>query len=237
MIKTTNIFALALIAILALCPQAPRAEPPDHAEDSAQADVDRKQAVIDRKIYVDPAPAKFKARGKGPLAEMKLILEKSKIRRGTPIRYRFEIKSVGTEPYLFGEFTQSFFKTGRLPSSAIRMHYKSPSGRLGSASSAYLSRSDVVMDEVQFPSGLKEEEKAAYITNMRREKNAAATMLQKLEPGEILHTVGDAPGDRFRTLNVDTKFDENGTYELFIVFQAFSKYENKSNHVKLTIVP
>lgn len=203
----------------------------------AQADIDKKQSAIDRKMYVDPAPKTFKPRGKGPLMEMTLTLEKSTVRKGAPIRYRLTITSVGTEPVLWGELTQSVFKTGRIPSDALTLAVKFPNGKTHNASSAYGSPSDVVMDEVKLPPGLSEAGKAAAFTKMRRERQASVTLLQKLEPGETLHTVGDENGDEFRTLNIDPQFAAGAEYELYFVYRAFSKYEKSSNRVKLKILP
>ncbi len=223
--------------MLGALPSASKAEPPGYAEESAQADLDHKQSEIDRPIYVDPAPKNFKIQGKGARVKIRLVLEKSKIRKGDPIRYRLEMTSVGTEPYLFGEFSSSFFKTGRVPSDAFVLLIKDSSGKAHSAHSPRSSHTDVMMEEIKFPPGLSEADKASRVKQMQREKSAAGTVMQRLSPGETLHTLGDAPGDKFRTLPLESYFTAVGTRELTMVFRAFSKHEVKSNGVMLTIEP
>lgn len=234
-INTKTFFAVLLGILLGAV--AMRAEPLNRTEELAQADIDKKQAVIDRPLYVTPAPKDFKPTGTGSIIELKLTLKKTKIRRGTPIRYRFEITNVGSEPFLFGEFTQSFFKTGRLPSDAITMKIKDPSGKTQLARSAFPKRSDTVRGEIRLPPGLTEAQRAGKVVSMKRNAQAAVTLLQRLAPGETLHTRGDTPVDEFRTLNIDSWFNLDGTYELSLVYSAFSKYEKSSNHVRLEVVP
>ncbi len=235
--KTNRIAPLILIPTLGVAALISKAEPPSYAEESAQADLDNKQSAIDRPIYVTPAPKRFKAQGKGPRLKMRLVLEKSKIHKGDPIRYRLEITSVGTEPYLFGEFSSSFFKTGRVPSDAFILLIKDSSGKTQSAHSPRLGHTDILLNEIEFPPGLSEEDKAARVKKMGREKSASGTVLQRLAPGETLHTLGDAPGDNLRTLPLESYFTTVGAREFTMVFRAFSKYEVKSNSVMLTIEP
>lgn len=214
-----------------------QAEVLNRDEALAQSKVFNEQSIIDRSLYITPPPKGFKPAGKGVILKLKLTLEKTKIRRGTPIRYRFEIINVGSEPFLFGEFTQSFFKTGRLPSDAITMSVKNPDGRMGEARSAFVKTSDTVRDEINFPPGLTDAERAARLMAVKRKRKSEVTLLQRLAPGEKVHTLGDASGDGFRTLNIDSRFSRDGIYELALVYDAYTKNEKTSNPVFLEVVP
>ena len=208
-----------------------------HEQDLAQANADDEQAIIDRKIYIDSVSKGFRARGKGVILELKLALEKTKIHRGEPIRYRFAITNIGSEPFTFTELTQSFFKTGRLPSDAITMTIKDPRGNTGGARSAFTRRSDTVREEIALPPGLSEAQRADKYESMRRSAKSEARLIQRLAPGETLHTLGDKAPRGFRTLNVDNRFSFDGTYELRLALDAFLKSETSSNLVKIDIVP
>ena len=123
-----KIFAVVLFGT-SLSAVALQAQIASREEELAQAKFDDEQRLVDRPIYVAPAPQNFKPRGKEAVLDLKLTVEASKIRRGTPIRYRFEITNAGGSPFLFVERTQSFFKTGRLPSDGITMKIKNPIGK------------------------------------------------------------------------------------------------------------
>lgn len=202
----------------------------------AQAKNDDEQALVDRPLYVTPAPKKFRPRGKGELIVMKLTLEKTTIRRGTPIRCRLEIANVGSVPYVFIEHSQSFFKTGRLPSDALNMSVKGPRGKESFARSKFPGNSDIAA-EIHLPAGLTEAEKAAMVESMKRDKRSTTTLFQRLAPGETLHTRGDTAPNGFRTFDIGSWLNSDGDYELYMVLDAFSKSERKSNRVHLKVVP
>jgi hypothetical protein len=215
---------------------AARAAGSNYAGDLVQAKADYNQTKVDRKLYVSPAPKEFKPLGKGPIMELKLSLESKKISREAPIRYRLEITNMGSDPLVFGELTQSFFKTGRLPSDRITMSIKDPSGHTGSILSPFVKQSDSVR-EIQLPSGLTDGERAKMIASMKRKSASASTLIQTLAPGETLHTRGDEGTDGFRTLNTTYRFRALGTYELHVAFDELVKTERDSNHVRIEITP
>jgi hypothetical protein len=206
-------------------------------EDLAQAKVDDQQAVIDRKLYVAPAAKNFEPRGKGAILELKLTLEAKKIRRGEPIRYQFEIKNVGSDSYLFVELNRSFFKTGRLPSDTVRFRIKDPLGRINSVLSPLSGKPDTVREEIKISPELTEAEHATKIASLKHIGESAGRLMQRIAPGETLHTCGDITPRGHRNLNSTYRFDTVGTYELFVVLDSFSKNERTSNHARFEIVP
>ena len=100
-----------------------------------------------------------------------------------------------------------------------------------------MRRSDAVRDDIQFPPGLTEAERAQRFESMKRKAASAGRLIQRLAPGETLHTRGDTAPDGFRNLNVDYRFKADGTYEMYIVLDIFSKSEKTSNHVLVEMLP
>lgn len=72
--------------------------------------VDR-QADLDRKELVRPAPPGFKASGGAKALKLTLIAHATRLKRGESLWYRLEMQNVGTDPISWSE-DGSFFKFG-----------------------------------------------------------------------------------------------------------------------------
>jgi len=202
----------------------------------AQAEANDKQAIVDRHELVVPAAKGFRPESKASKIRLHLILEKTEIRLGETIRYRLEITSVGSKPYVFNESNPSFFKSGRLPNDRIRLILKGPDGHEADVLSPIKMGDDLGGKEVEFPSNWSETKKSDSIDSTRARSRAAGSLYVKLLPGETLRTRGDAPGDAFRSLLARRAISEPGIYELRAVLDGLLKVGMPSNAVRLTVL-
>lgn len=206
------------------------------AEDYAQADVDRRQAVLDRKELVVPAPKNFRPSAAVRKIELRLTLEKERVRVGESLRYRLEIINLGSEPFDYLE-QPSFFKSGRMPHDRINLIMRIPDGSTSTLRSPYGRTSSLGGDEIEFPSGTSESQKARKMILMQRDANAASMLFVTLAPGESLKSRGDGSKGGFRRLLTRDKIKVPGTYELHAEFDGLFKPGLRSNSVRFTIAP
>lgn len=182
-----------------------------------------KLAEIRRQTMVTPAPADFKPETAARKVRLKLILEKSVIRKGELPRFRLEMTNVGREAIDYQEIRSSLFAKGGtlLNTLTMRMYVTDsrrrrkallppstprPGGRGRTRSSA----------RITVPSGLPEADMKKWFMETNAMGQAHATFKVKLLPGETLHSIGDddSPIENFKTLYTDDGFDSPGTYRL-----------------------
>jgi hypothetical protein len=203
-------------------------------ENYAQADVDRKQEIRDRKELVTPAPNGFRASAGAQRIKLKLSVEKKNVRLGESLRYRLEIVNLGAEPYDYSE-GPSFFKSGGLPHDRISLILKEPDGSTVSLRSPIGSGPDTTNAEIKFSPDLSEAQKEAKFDSMRRKSAADSKLLVTLAPGESIGTRGDAKYG-FRDLVTRDKL-EPGSYELHAELDGLFKPGLRSNNAHFTIEP
>jgi len=224
----------ALIPCAAHAQQMRSVQDERRAEDYAQSEVDRKQAVLDRKELVTPPPKDFHPSATAHSIKVKLSLEKSKVRLGEPLQYRLEIINLGSEPFNYFE-RPSFFKSGRMPHDRINLIVRTPDGSTATLRSPYGRTSSLGGDEIEFPSGTSESQKAKKMILMQRDANAASTLFVTLAPGESLRTRGDDPKSTFRRLITRDKFASLGEYELRAELDGLLRPGLSSNTVRFTV--
>lgn len=98
----------------------------------AQLDAELRQAEINRRTMVTPAPADFKPEPFARKIRLKLILEKQKIRVGEYPRYRLELTNVARETIVYQELERSIFiKDGGMDDSlkTMRFHLTDSNGK------------------------------------------------------------------------------------------------------------
>lgn len=201
----------------------------------AQAKVDDKQAVLDRRELVLPAANNFHPESAAQKVRLRLVVEKNKLQASEHVRYRLEIINAGSKPYVFNELSPGFFKSGRLPNDRIRLVIKEPNGSEIDLKSPLKSGDDIGGKEHEFPPNWSETQKTDWVKTTKMQARAAGYLFVELGPGETLRTRGDAPGDAFRSLLTRYKFREPGTYELRAVLDGLLKVGAQSNPVRITI--
>ncbi len=186
----------------------------------AEADVEDKQAVIDQKTMVAPAPAGFHPEPVARKIRLTLVLEKSMIRRGERPRFRLEMTNVGREAVRYSDLHESFFKSGYLDSTdKIRFQLTGPLGRKTRLSSP-LALGSFRPEEIKFPPGMTDADKAKWAEKINNQSGGSSHLNITLAPGETLRSYGDGYSPRvpFLTLTSAFKFDTPGTYKLQVEF-------------------
>lgn len=181
-------------------------------EFDAVLDAKRKLAEENRRTMVSPPASDFKPEAVDRKVRLKLILEKSKIRKGERPRFRLEMTNVGMKPLEYFEPSSSIFvKDGGLLNSSTIDFY-------------LIDERNARMQLLPPPFGSKPRTQAgtrktiskSEFKGINAEGQAHATFEVLLLPGETLHSIGDDPSDAeiFKTLRSEHEFDKPGVYRL-----------------------
>lgn len=180
-------------------------------------------AEINRRTMVTPAPPDFKPGQSARKIQLKLILEKQKIRAGEYPRFRLEMTNVGREAIDYQETSPSIFvKGGRLVDSSTILFFLTDSRnkRAELLPPVFTPRSASGLPAEKRiespPSGLSEAELEKWFAETNAMGQAHATFKVKLLPGETLHSIGDddSPIENFKSLWAEGGFKKPGKYQL-----------------------
>ena len=189
----------------------------DIAQLNALDDAEKKLAEIYRRTMIFSAPANFKPEAFARKIRLKLILEKSTIRKGGHPRYRLEMTNVGREAIDYQEYDSSLFvkNAGMGDSRVMHLYFTDPRGhRARSVDPHWPSgKSD---DMKYLPNDLPEADKKKWLAETAAMSEASNHFQVKLMPGETLHSIGDddSPVENFRTFLPQSDYHEPGTYRL-----------------------
>ncbi|HXS99362.1 MAG TPA: hypothetical protein VN915_01670 [Elusimicrobiota bacterium] len=195
----------------------------DVAKISALDEAERNLADKYRRTMITAAPADFKPEPVDRKIRLRLVLENSKIRKGSRPRFRLEMTNVGREPIEYHEDKAGLFAkgTGLDDSRVMHLFITDPSGRRtkvigawgpdGATSSRRPDRFEAV------PQGLSVADQEKWAAQTAAMSEASNSFKVKLLPGETLHSIGDddSPQENFRTLRSEHDFFEiPGVYRL-----------------------
>lgn len=179
----------------------------------AQIDAEAKLAEINQRTMVLPAPPDFRPERTARKVQLRLTLEKPRIRVGENPRFRLELMNVGQEPITYQEYQSSIFKGGSIGYSMRTIHFHL-TDRRGKRLDLFPALGRGRAAPVQYHDATPTSEKEMLESNAM---SAASTSFKvKLRPGETLRSLGDGDSvqEPFRTLRVEEGFENPGTYKL-----------------------
>jgi hypothetical protein len=178
------------------------------------------QENADRKELVAPSPPGFVPESAERKIRLTLFIEKAVLHRGGKPRFRLEMTNVGRETMTHYEDGDSFFKSCRLSALRNDLEFDAvlPSGRQTKLLSPSGQGDALILDEIKFPQGWTEDQKANWIRVKGARDRADAALIVHIRPGETLRTRGDAPGDPFCTLRTESDLSATGTYKIRVKF-------------------
>jgi hypothetical protein len=182
---------------------------------------ENKLAELHRKTMVVSAPPDFTPKDADRKVQLRIVLEKSKIRVGERLRFRLEMTNIGRKELLYRESRSSLFVKNASLHNSYDMLFRltDPRGKRIEMLSAPIPSdfNGARKSEIEYlPNGMPENEKEKWLIETNALGQAHATFKVKLLPGETLHSIGDddSPIENFRTLFSESEFDKPGVYHL-----------------------
>ncbi|MBI2384558.1 MAG: hypothetical protein HYV14_00955 [Elusimicrobia bacterium] len=177
----------------------------------ALVDADQRLEDKNTRTMVSPAPAGFTPEPIGRKVHLRLVLEKTKIRVGEPVRYRLEMTNVGRAPINYIEYDSSVFRWGGLLDSlrTIRFMLTDAKGRSHRLEPTLGGRTEPLKPM-----------SAPFTAEQMAESTASTTFRARIGPGETLRSLGDgdSPSEPFRTMIVRNEFKTPGRYRIHVEF-------------------
>lgn len=174
----------------------------------------------DLREFVRQPKEDWRPDGKSLGPKILLLIDKSKIRKGEPFGYRFEMQNGLEAPMTINDPAPSFIKDGSLCGlGPFRFYVTPPGGKERLAPCAPMPAA---------PEAGKAAPAAAA---------PAESLALTLQPGEFLLTRASGPANRFRPLLTAMTFDALGTYSLKVVYDPKGGPRAASNVVTLEVVP
>jgi hypothetical protein len=194
------------------------------AQLNALDDAEKKLAEEYRRTMIIPPPADFKPEPIARRIRLKLVLEKSKIRRGESPRFRLEMMNVGREAINYQEYSSSLFVKGAglVDSHVMNIYITDPLGHraIVMGTNRPSRKRSAKGNGMQFlPENTSKADGEKWLAETAALSEASNHFQVKLMPGETLHSIGDddSPDGNFRTLRMDDDYDAPGRYQLQVV--------------------
>lgn len=214
-----------------------------------------KWGARDRAELVRPAPPDFKPVTPEGKLELRLIPQKSILRKGEDFWYRLELQNVGGKPIWWADGTWSFFKDGSLENDASFVLVE-PDGRRQKVPLPFPISAPFGSGTFTLPKSMSEKQKEGFLRSLRSEPRSLHVTVE-LHPGEILVSRAWKHQDRpyqeivdmrlrgqdpdfipglYRQLYTPYRFSRPGTYKLNV--QIKSLYATvESNTITFEVAP
>lgn len=174
----------------------------------------------DRAELVKEAQPGFRPQSDRAKLAMKLVVEKTRIKRGEPIRYRLEMQNVARDSFIFFDRPHSFVKDGSLSDTCFKAFLTDSKGRKNELESPPGGMGQVYEFKLPNDRYLTDEQKAEAIAEMNREADRNRELMVTLNPGETLLTRAEPAGSGFRPLDADLSMLKPGRYSLTFAYDC-----------------
>jgi hypothetical protein len=202
----------------------------------------------DHAELVKPARPGFKPQSDTAKLAMRLVVERTRIKMGEPIRYRLEMQNVARDSVTFIDSPHSFVKDGSLSDTYFKAYLTDSRGRKQELESPIGGLAQVYEFKLPNERYLTEQQKTEAIAELNRQADRQRELMVTLMPGEVLVTRSDPPKSAFRPLDADLRHLKPGRYSLRFVYAREKLYgsddvdlqiilEMRSNPVSLEITP
>lgn len=179
-----------------------------------------------RRTMIVPAPADFRPEPVGRKIRLRLVLERTRLKRGERPRFRLEMMNAGRDTIDYHEDMPGLFVKGAelAHTNVMTFFITDPHGkRVRVIGGRALERPDPSSrpDRLEpAPAGMSPQQEQQWAAETAAMSKASTRFTVRLMPGETLHSIGDddPPHDNFRTLRTQHDFfEEPGTYRLEVV--------------------